>query len=117
MSQKLDGVRPILCFHLVHVLLLSPVVFFKVDGKEPILRDITSSSKLAKDSYGVENDLGSRYKRHQKHSKTCSCLFGVMVQSGYFVGKMSMIQCGQLWAMKNYAWLWPPRELVLLSLH
>ena len=117
MSQKLDGVRPILWFHLVHVLLLSPVVFFKVDGKEPILRDITSSSKLAKDSYGVENDLGSRCKRHQKHSTTCSCLFGVMVQSGYFVGKMLMIQCGQLWAMKNYAWLWPPRELVLLSLH
>ena len=26
-------------------------------------------------------------------------------------------KCGQLWAMKNYAWLWPPRELVLLSLH
>ena len=102
MSQKLDGVRPILCFHLVHVLLLSPVVFFKVDGKEPILRDITSSSTLVKDGYGVENDLGSRCKRHQKHSKTCSCLFGVMVQSGYFVGKMSMIQCGQLWAMRNY---------------
>ena len=74
-------------------------------------------NKYAKDSYGGENDLGLRCKRHQKHSKTCSCLFGVMVQSGYFVGKMSMIQCGQLWAMRNYAWLWPPRELVLLSLH
>ena len=71
-------------------------------------------NKYAKDSYGGENDLGLRCKRHQKHSKTCSCLFGVMVQSGYFVGKMSMIQCGQLWAMRNYAWLWPP---VLLSLH
>ena len=74
-------------------------------------------NKYAKDSYGGENDLGLRCKRHQKHSKTCSCLFGVMVQSGYFVGEMSMIQCGQLWAMKNYAWLWPPRELVLLCLH
>ena len=59
-------------------------------------------NKYAKDSYGGENDLGLRCKRHQKHSKTCSCLFGVMVQSGYFVGKMSMIQCGQLWAMRNY---------------
>ena len=46
MSQKLDGVRPILWFHLVHVLLLSPVVFFKVDGKEPILRDITRYYEL-----------------------------------------------------------------------
>ena len=44
MSQKLDGVRPILWFHFAHVLLLSPVLFFKVDGKEPILRDTTSSS-------------------------------------------------------------------------
>ena len=46
MSQKLDGVRPILWFHFVHVLLLSPVVFFKVDGKEPILRDITRYYEL-----------------------------------------------------------------------
>ena len=76
--------------------------FSRWTERNPYYEILRAHQQYAKDSYGGENDLGLRCKRHQKHSKTCSCPFGVMVQSGYFVGKMSMIQCGQLWAMRNY---------------
>ena len=76
--------------------------FSRWTERNPYYEILRAHQQYAKDGYGGENDLGLRCKRHQKHSKTCSCPFGVMVQSGYFVGKMSMIQCGQLWAMRNY---------------
>ena len=56
---------------------------------------LRAHQQYAKDSYGSQNDLGLRCQRNQKQ---CSCLFGAMVQSGYFVGKCQWFNvgnCGQ----------------------
>lgn len=99
MSQKLDGVRPILWFPLVHVSYFLHLRFSRWTERNPYYEILRVRQQHGKDNYGGQNDFGLRCKRHQKHSKTCSCLFGVMVQSGYVVGKMSLIQCGQVWAI------------------
>ena len=106
MSQKLDGVRPILFFPLVHVSYFLHLRFSRWTERNPYYEILRVRQQHGKDNYGGQNDFGLRCKRHQKHSKTCSCLFGVMVQSGYVVGKMSLIQCGQLWASVGNCGQW-----------
>ena len=58
--------------------------FSRWTERNPYYEILRAHQQYAKDCYGAQNNLGLRCKRHQKHG---SCLFGVMVHSGYFVGK------------------------------
>lgn len=88
--------------------------FSRWTERNPYYEILRAHQQYARDCYGAQNNLGLRCKRHQKTwfmPFWCDGSFRLLCGQ-----KCHWFNVGNCRQWKNYAWLWPPRELVLLSL-
>ena len=82
MSQKLDGVRPILWFPLVHVSYFLHLRFSRWTERNPYYEILRVRQQYAQENYGGQNDLGKFQKQYSCEFQWQISIMSNVLQNG-----------------------------------